>query len=136
MKLVLEGIARRVGGELHLEDIDLALPPGAITVLLGPTLSGKTSLLRIMAGLDRATEGRVLLDGRFSWDWPLPPLAIEGHTRSPLSFHIPAQVRGSPLLRGGRPAIKFNSFWTIELEGAGRCWPCIPPTASICRSAC
>jgi glycerol transport system ATP-binding protein len=64
MKLILEGIARRVGGELHLEGIDLVLPPGAITVLLGPTLSGKTSLLRIMAGLDRPTEGRVLLDGR------------------------------------------------------------------------
>jgi len=64
MKLVLEGVARRVGAETHLAGIDLALPPGAITVLLGPTLAGKTSLLRIMAGLDRPSEGRVLVDGR------------------------------------------------------------------------
>jgi glycerol transport system ATP-binding protein len=64
MKLVLEGIARRVGAETHLEGIDLALPSGSITVLLGPTLAGKTSLLRIMAGLDRPSEGRVLVDGR------------------------------------------------------------------------
>jgi glycerol transport system ATP-binding protein len=62
MKLALEGITRRVGGEIHLQGIDLALPPGSITVLLGPTLAGKTSLLRIMAGLDRPTEGRVLVD--------------------------------------------------------------------------
>ncbi|MCH3866738.1 ATP-binding cassette domain-containing protein, partial [Campylobacter jejuni] len=37
--------------------------PGAMTVLLGVTLAGKTSLMRIMAGLDRPTEGRVLADG-------------------------------------------------------------------------
>jgi hypothetical protein len=54
--------------------------------------------------------------GRFSWNWPLPPLSLEGHPRSPLSFHVPAQLQGSPLFADGRPAIKFNSFWTIALE--------------------
>ena len=55
-------------------------------------------------------------DGRFSWDWDLPPLAGETQPRSPLSFHAPAQVAGSPLAAGdGRALIKFNSFWTIEL---------------------
>jgi hypothetical protein len=54
--------------------------------------------------------------GRFSWDWPLPPLSLADHPRSPLSFHVSAQLEGSPLFQEGRPAIKFNSFWTIELE--------------------
>jgi len=54
--------------------------------------------------------------GRFSWDWPLPPLSLADHPRSPLSFHVPAQLEGSPLHQDGRLAIKFNSFWTIELE--------------------
>jgi len=54
--------------------------------------------------------------GRFAWDWALPPLSLHDHTRSPLSFHVPAQLAGSPLFAAGRPAIKFNSFWTIELE--------------------
>jgi hypothetical protein len=54
--------------------------------------------------------------GRFSWDWPLPPLATHGHPRAPLSFHVPEQLAGSPLARGAQSAIKFNSFWTIELE--------------------
>ena len=55
-------------------------------------------------------------DGRFSWDWDLPPLAGEAHPRSPLSFHAPAQVAGSPMAESRRALIKFNSFWTIELE--------------------
>lgn len=53
--------------------------------------------------------------GRFAWDWDLPPLAGETQPRSPLSFHAPAQVAGSPMAGSGRALIKFNSFWTIEL---------------------
>ena len=55
-------------------------------------------------------------DGEFSWDWPVPPLAVTGHPRAPLSFHVPEQIAGSPLAQGRQVAIKFNSFWTIELE--------------------
>jgi glycerol transport system ATP-binding protein len=43
--------------------MDLALQSGAVTVLLGATQAGKTSLMRIMAGLE-AHHGRVLVDGR------------------------------------------------------------------------
>jgi glycerol transport system ATP-binding protein len=60
--LRLSGISYRAGSELWLRDIDLALAKGGINVLLGATLAGKTTLLRIMAGLDRPTTGR-LLDG-------------------------------------------------------------------------
>ena len=55
-------------------------------------------------------------DGRFSWDWPLPPLTLANHPRAPLSFHVAEQLQGSPLARAGRVAIKFNSFWTVELD--------------------
>jgi hypothetical protein len=55
-------------------------------------------------------------DGKFSWSWDLPPLAIETHPRSPLSFHVPAQVTGTPFHNAVQSVIKFNSFWTIELE--------------------
>ena len=53
---------------------------------------------------------------KFGWDWPLPDLALQGHPRAPLSFHVPEQIAGSPLAHADRSAIKFNSFWTIELE--------------------
>ena len=54
--------------------------------------------------------------GQFSWDWSLPTLALTSHPRAPLSFHVPEQIAGSPLARGTQSAIKFNSFWTVELE--------------------
>ena len=54
--------------------------------------------------------------GQFSWDWSLPALTVSGHPRAPLSFHVPEQIAGSPLAHGAQSAIKFNSFWTIELE--------------------
>jgi hypothetical protein len=53
---------------------------------------------------------------KFSWQWNLPEPTVPGHPRAPLSFHVPEQLAGSPLARGAQSALKFNSFWTIELE--------------------
>jgi hypothetical protein len=55
-------------------------------------------------------------DGKFSWNWDLPVLSVEMHPRSPLSFHVPAQVSGTPFHDARQAIVKFNSFWTIELE--------------------
>jgi glycerol transport system ATP-binding protein len=63
MELMLERIEQRVGAATHLYPLDLALRPNAITVLLGATQAGKTTLMRVMAGLDAPTKGRVLVDG-------------------------------------------------------------------------
>ena len=54
--------------------------------------------------------------GVLSWDWDLPQLMVPGHTRSPISFHAPAQVLGTPFYNPAAAVVKFNSFWTIELE--------------------
>ncbi len=54
--------------------------------------------------------------GALSWDWELPPLAAGHHPRAPVSFHAPAQVAGTPFHTPGQVVVKFNSFWTIELE--------------------
>ena len=64
MSLRLERVGRTVGGERWLDDVSLELRPGTLNVLLGPTLAGKTSLMRVMAGLDRPTTGAVLVDGK------------------------------------------------------------------------
>lgn len=58
----LDKVTRIVGGEVHLADISLTLEPGSFNVVLGRTRAGKTSLLRVLAGLDRATSG-VLREG-------------------------------------------------------------------------
>ena len=64
MELRLEAVGKQVGAETHLYPLDLALQPHAVTVLLGATQAGKTSLMRLMAGLDAPTAGRVTVDGR------------------------------------------------------------------------
>ena len=63
MQLTLEAITKQVGQETHLYEMSLELNPG-LNVLLGQTLAGKTSLMRVMAGLDRPSSGRLLLNGQ------------------------------------------------------------------------
>ena len=64
MQLTLEGISKKVGPQTWLYDMTLAPRSGAVTVLLGATQAGKTSLMRIMAGLDAPSAGQVLVDGK------------------------------------------------------------------------
>ncbi|WP_209425653.1 ABC transporter ATP-binding protein [Pararhodobacter sp. SW119] len=64
MSLVLDGVSKRVDGLVHIHRTDLTLERGTMNVLLGPTLSGKTSLMRLMAGLDAPATGRILWEGR------------------------------------------------------------------------
>ncbi|MBL0714678.1 MAG: ABC transporter ATP-binding protein [Desulfosarcina sp.] len=64
MGLALKDVHKIVGREIHLKNINLDFESGSRNVLLGRTLAGKTSLLRIMAGLDRPSRGRILIDGQ------------------------------------------------------------------------
>src|SRR5689334_16561454 len=61
--LELKNVSKQVGAEMHIRDVSLTLKRGSLNVLLGPTLSGKTSLIRLMAGLDKPTTGSVWFDG-------------------------------------------------------------------------
>jgi hypothetical protein len=54
-------------------------------------------------------------DGRLSWDWDQPPLSVEAHPRSPVSFFVPEQVTGTPFPQSST-IVKFNCFWTVALE--------------------
>ncbi|SLN74422.1 Trehalose import ATP-binding protein SugC [Roseivivax jejudonensis] len=63
MTLTLENVSKVVGSDTHIHPTDLRLEPGTMNVLLGPTLSGKTSLMRLMAGLDQPSTGRILWQG-------------------------------------------------------------------------
>ncbi|WP_111559180.1 ABC transporter ATP-binding protein [Paracoccus sediminilitoris] len=59
MTLELKGVSKIVEGQVHIHPTDLTLERGTMNVLLGPTLSGKTSLMRLMAGLDKPAAGRI-----------------------------------------------------------------------------
>ena len=63
MSVVTQGISLKVDGDDWLYPFDLELRPGSFTTLIGPTRSGKTSLLRLLAGLAKPTSGQLLVDG-------------------------------------------------------------------------
>ena len=64
MSLVLEGVSKVMNGQTHIYPTDLELQSGTMNVLLGPTSSGKTSLMRLMAGLDVPNAGKVIWGGK------------------------------------------------------------------------
>ena len=64
MKLTLENVSKTVAGAAYVSDVSMTLASGSLNVLLGATLSGKTTLMRLMAGLDAPSSGRILFDGK------------------------------------------------------------------------
>lgn len=64
MTLELRNIVKRVGAETHIYKTDLRLVSGQFNTLLGTTLSGKTTLMQLMAGLERPSEGEVWFNGK------------------------------------------------------------------------
>ena len=107
MQLVLENVVQKVGGQTWLYPLNLSLQSNAVTVLLGTTRAGKTSLMRIMAGLDTPTEGRVLVDGKDVTGVPVrkrdvamvyqqfinyPSMTVAQNIASPLKLRGEAQI--------------------------------------------
>ena len=64
MALELKGIGKTVGADVHIHPTDLTLEPGGFNILLGTTLSGKTTLMQLMAGLERPTSGTLHYKGQ------------------------------------------------------------------------
>ena len=64
MTLSLKNVALSVDGQRHIAETDLTLEPGGFNCLLGTTLAGKTTLMRLMAGLIRPSVGEVWFNGK------------------------------------------------------------------------
>ena len=58
------------GGEI-LKGIDLEIPDGQLTVITGPNGGGKTSLAKLIAGIEKPSGGQILLDGEDITDWDI-----------------------------------------------------------------
>jgi phospholipid/cholesterol/gamma-HCH transport system ATP-binding protein len=61
--IVVEHVSKRFGGKDVLRDINLIVPRGRTTVILGGSGAGKTTLLRLLIALDRPTSGHIYVDG-------------------------------------------------------------------------
>jgi len=101
MTVSLENVTRTVDGIPTIRDVSLTLTRGTLSVLLGPTLSGKTSIMRLLAGPRQAEHWRVLVDGKerqpasmcgsVRWRWSIssssidPSLTVYETLRSPFA---------------------------------------------------
>jgi sulfate transport system ATP-binding protein len=64
MGIETAGIHKRFGEHVALEDVSVLVPEGSLTAILGPSGGGKSTLLRVIAGLERPDAGQVLINGR------------------------------------------------------------------------
>ena len=63
MTLELQNIEKNVEGSQHIYPTSLVLEKNTINILLGATLSGKTTLMQLMGGIEKPTQGKILFNG-------------------------------------------------------------------------
>ena len=63
-QLVVEGVSKRFGGVVAVQDVSLEVPRGSIVSIIGPNGAGKTSLLNMISGFYKPDTGRVVLEGK------------------------------------------------------------------------
>jgi len=120
--LRLEGVHTHIGAYHILHGVDLAVPRGQLTMLLGRNGAGKTTTLRTVMGLWRASQGRVTMGGRDIAALPTPQIAALGVAYVPENMGIFADltVRENMLLaaRSARHAGEFDDArlkWIFSL---------------------
>jgi putative ABC transport system ATP-binding protein len=104
------------GGEpLHiLRDVSLTLPPGEVAAIVGPSGSGKTSLLMLLSGLERASSGKILVDGTDISNMSEDQLAIFRRKTLGILFQNFHLIPSMTALE--------NVALTLEIAEAGRPW--------------
>ena len=70
MAIAVNNVTKRFGDFVALEGVTLSIPTGGLTALLGPSGGGKSTLLRIIAGLERADSGQIDIEGLDATDLP------------------------------------------------------------------
>jgi sulfate/thiosulfate transport system ATP-binding protein len=63
VSIEIRNVGKRFGDFVALDDVSLHIPTGQLTALLGPSGGGKSTLLRIIAGLEHADQGSVSIEG-------------------------------------------------------------------------
>jgi zinc transport system ATP-binding protein len=91
------------GGREVLQDVDLEVAPGEFVAVAGPNGGGKTTLIRLVLGLERPTRGLALLDGERAVDFSRRETIGYLAQRSRLGVDAPATVR--EVVAAGRLAV-------------------------------
>ena len=96
MTIRVSSVTKQFGDFYALKDVSVEIPSGSLTALLGPSGGGKSTLLRVIAGLEQPDSGSVEISGQ---DLTTTPPQGDG-------LPATASTGGAVLLRrpGGRPA--------------------------------
>ena len=111
--LSLRGVHTRIGAYHILHGVDLDVPPGQVTMLLGRNGAGKTTTLRTIMGLWPASQGQVLFGGTAITGLPVPEIARQGIAYVPenMGIFVDLTVQENMLLaaRAARHAAQLDS---------------------------
>jgi len=121
--LALSGVNTHVGAYHILQGVDLSVPEGGLTALLGRNGAGKTSTLRTIMGLWKASAGTVMFEGRNISAWATPDVAQAGIAYVPENMGIFADlsVRENLLLAARQGEIDAARLrWILDLFPALR----------------
>ena len=118
MSFVIENVHWGVGSKTILNGVSLRIPAGKMVGLLGPNGSGKTSLLRLLAGLKSPSSGQIMLEGSNLKDMPRRKLAqrvafVEQHATTNASLTVLDVVK-----LGRFPHRSMFSGWSTEDQNA------------------
>jgi putative spermidine/putrescine transport system ATP-binding protein len=122
--LRLEAVTKRFGEVLAVNDVTLDVAPGEFFALLGPSGSGKTTCLRMIAGFERPTAGRIRLGGRDVT--VVPPFEREVNTvfqdyalfpHMSVADNIGYGLRVRRVAKARRRAAVADALRTVRLEG-------------------
>ena len=107
--IVLRGVSKAFGNFLAVNNIDLRLERGHLTVLLGPSGCGKTTILRMIAGLENPTSGTIEINGE----------TVFGNGRS-----VPTESRGIGIVFQSyalwpHMTVRDNIAFPLRVRGVG-----------------
>lgn len=125
--LRLEGVTKRFGETTAVADLTLEVAPGELLTLLGPSGCGKTTTLRMIAGFETPTSGRILLDGKEITR--LPPqrrgfgMVFQNYALFPhldVFENVAFGLKGRGLARAEIGRRVEEALALVDLEGYGR----------------
>ncbi|MGH3660933.1 MAG: ATP-binding cassette domain-containing protein, partial [Micromonosporaceae bacterium] len=118
MRLSAENVTLAYDRRVVVKDLDLAIPPGKVTVVVGPNACGKSTLLRGLARLLRPTDGAVLLDGAQLHKLPTRQVAQRIGVLPQAPLPPDGITVGDLVARGRHPHQTWWRQWSADDEAA------------------
>ena len=131
MALEVRGLCKNFGGLKAVDGVDLQVRRGGVHALIGPNGSGKTTMLNVVTGLNRASDGTIFVDGVDVTGLPAHKRTVAGLARTFQNIRlfrsmtalenvvVGAERDGNALIEGGRNALWRRAQTALDFVGLG-----------------